>query len=408
MTHARPNPAPPEWQELPPDTPYACAGEHVGDTVPGRAGGRVVGCATPSKARPHEGQYRLGSLGPGGRNVRKSRVRKSLHRTAGGKRKRAVCPDRRDALLSAADLAQALAEPSPVPYAVELEFPHTPGESLSCARHPKWKAFGEVLDAVRDRYREDTGDEIDADTLAADARAYDPALWRWAVAAHRKGLAQWEERVASRKLVTGRDSDERTRGRRRSEAVRRGIDTTGKNYRDDVLRGREDVYMVANPRRSKALAKANPSGRELARRTAAGARAAARVTGRAVVAGARWAAPRAKKAAIATGRAAVRAGRWVAPRAKAAALATGRASVRAAKATGRAVRRGAKRAAPHVARGLQGAAARLERWAKSNPAPRFYWVSGGYRCAHKHPSPDAAVNCGLAHVASGEIRVYRW
>ena len=385
MTDARPNPTPPEWQELPPDTPYACDAAHVGDTVPGRAGGRVVGCATPSRARPHEGQYRLGSLGPGGRNVRKSRVRKSLHRTGGGRRKRAVCPDRRDALLSASDLARALAEPSPVPYPVELEFPHTPGESLSCARHPKWKAFGEVLDAVRDRYREDTGDEIDADTLAHDARAYDPALWRWAVAAHRKGLAQWEERVASRKHVTGRDSDERTRGRRRSEAVRRGIDTTSKGYRDDVLRGREDVAIVANP-----------SAREVARKGAAGAKALAR-----------RAAPHVQAAARATGRAAVRAGRWVAPRAKAAALASGRAGVRAAKATGRAVRRGAKRAAPHVARGLQGAALRLERWAKANPS-RFYWVSGGYRCAHRHPTPQAAVNCALRHVAAGEVRVYRW
>lgn len=397
MTRALPNPTPPEWQELPPDTPYACEAAHVGDTVPGRAGGRVVGCATPSKARPHEGQYRLGSLGPTGRNVRKSRVRKSLHRTGGGTKKRRVCPDRRDALLSAADLAQALAEPSPVPYPVELEFPHTPGESLSCARHPKWKAFGEVLDAVRDRHREDTGEDPDAETLAHDAKAYDPALWRWAVAAHRKGLAQWEERVANRRHVTGRDSDERTRGRRRSEAVRRGIDTTSKGYRDDVLRGREEVYVVANPRRSRALAKANPNARELGRKTMAGARNLAR-----------RAAPHVQAAARATGRAAVRAGRWVAPRAKAAALATGRAGVRAAKATGRAVRRGAKRAAPHVARGLQGVAGRLERWAKSNPAPRFYWVSGGYRCAHRHPSPNAAVNCALAHVASGEVKVYRW
>lgn len=360
----RSNPRPPEWDELPPDTPYACDAPHVGDEVPGRAGGVVVGCATPSRARPSEGQYRLDSLGPDGKNVRKSRVRKTLSRTKGGKRRRRRCDHQRDALLSASDLDQARATRPTIPYAVELEFPHEPGESRSCALHPKWREFNALVEAMADRYREDTGDEPDAETLAAWVRGENPELWRWASGAYDAGMKQWEDRVARRAHVTGRESAERTRGRRTSEARRRGIDTTSKGYRDDVLHGRDDVYVIAS----------NPSAREVARKGVAGAKALAR-----------RASPHVRRAAVATARGAKR----------------------AAVATGRAVKRGAKRAAPHLARGLRGVAGRLDAFA-SNPSGPFRWVQGGYGCTCRHRTIQAAANCAANCGRVGDVEIVAW
>ena len=195
-------------------------------------------------------------------------------------------------------------------------------------------------------------------------RGENPELWRWASGAYDAGMKQWEDRVARRAHVTGRESAERTRGRRTSEARRRGIDTTSKGYRDDVLGGSDDVYMIAS----------NPSAREVARRGVAGAKALAR-----------RASPHVRRAAVATARGAKR----------------------AAVATGRAVKRGAKRAAPHLARGLRGVAGRLDAFA-SNPSGPFRWVQGGYGCTCRHRTIQAAANCAANCGRVGDVEIVAW
>lgn len=134
----RSNPRPKAWAVLPPSSPYPqpqipapCNGKHVGAVVPGRGGGQITACATPSAEKPGEGQYWVGLPLPGaGKAIPKRKVSRRL---ASLRKPRHV--DRLEDV-SAAVAYQSQADAIPGPTGVEL--PHDPRKHPCSPGHPLW------------------------------------------------------------------------------------------------------------------------------------------------------------------------------------------------------------------------------------------------------------------------------
>ncbi len=132
-TRRRANAAPKEWGVLPADHPYPCEAKHVGAVVGGPGGGQITACATPSAARPGEGQYWVGAPVPGGGHpIEKRTVTRRLYdQQKRGHRKADPLPE-----VAAAVEYQRGADAVPGPTGVEL--PHDPARERCSLGHPLW------------------------------------------------------------------------------------------------------------------------------------------------------------------------------------------------------------------------------------------------------------------------------
>jgi hypothetical protein len=167
------------WATLPPDTPHpspasgvACRLKHVGAMVPGRGGGRVTACATPSKKRPREGQYWVGEFSTG----------HPMRRTVVGRRLRDAETHKgfdRYAALQAADAAKR--ERWHVPAPLGTEFPHRKGTSPCDAEHPVWSEWSAAYEGASERAAiatEGESDEAFQRALLEEMKAH-PKFGEW-------------------------------------------------------------------------------------------------------------------------------------------------------------------------------------------------------------------------------------
>lgn len=212
-----------EWDALEPGAAYVCSPREaslLGVVVPGRGGGVVSGCATPSKKHPRQGQVIVGLPLIGDRMrraVARGRVRDAT-------RGRPVVDDPLE--VSAAVARQrrggALPEPTGLPY------PHRRGGSPCDAAHPLWSGYPDDLESARERAASRAGEDDDFDAVTRDD--LDRAAPQYG-AAVRACVRQLDalERTRAGKAV---ESTARTAGRRRASALARGEDVTAADYRD--------------------------------------------------------------------------------------------------------------------------------------------------------------------------------
>lgn len=225
----RPNPPPAAWGALPPSTPYPCKSAYVGKVVPGKRGGQITSCATPTRRHPKEGQLAINT--PHGkqtflrRTVVKTRLRDQ------GKR---PCDQQRDLATSAMDLGQwlqarrqGLRDGTWIPMPPDYEFPHRAGQGDACYHYPLWQ---ELREWIKDRrWEEGLSEKAMMRKLKRHPRY---ALW---VKTEQKVLDEWEKRVRDRRVVG--ESAPREKARARADYIRRGGDTGAAEYQD-TLKGR--------------------------------------------------------------------------------------------------------------------------------------------------------------------------
>lgn len=228
----RGNPAPLTWKVLPASHPYTCRSRFIGKTPPGRRGETISACATPTKDRPHEGQFWTGFPARGfGTSVRKSTV---YDRFRAGKRG----PVRAD---DAASVAAAVAEirgRDGVPGPTGTEYPHRVGSAIGDPEHAVWKGYTSALEDAEERAAVRLADEP-GESPAAYRREVRAALaahprfeqWREAAQQAAKGF---EDRQRAKVPKLGRESFHRERMQARAHAVATGQDVTDAEYRDTL------------------------------------------------------------------------------------------------------------------------------------------------------------------------------
>jgi hypothetical protein len=218
------------WCALPPSSPYGCASPRIGVEVPGRNGGTVQQCATPSEKRPREGQWWV--ISPGGANahsMRKATVSRRIRDS-----KRAPCDAVRSRLFDAAEYAATVAaidDPNHVPAPTEYAWPHRHGQGRACTHHRVWSNWHAAIDYVRNWYRETHGrSPMPAELRAALEQAADFESW---IAVERAEVEAWGRRLRAGRSKTI-EGTERAAARHRQRARAAGVDLTSAEYLDTL------------------------------------------------------------------------------------------------------------------------------------------------------------------------------
>lgn len=210
------NPAPLEWRELPPDTPYGGRNRYQGMTW--AKGEKITNLATPSRRRPAEGQLWVGSP-VDGFPVRKAtardRVRRQRERQADN---RCDCelPDATTAAAVLHELEADRRSRSHIPTAPGVEFPHRPGKGIGCRYHKTWLDLAATVEG----YREDGYDQAEtAQALRASPR------WQLWHEQEGRALDELRRRLARKKPSRRSGAGQDTLKRKRAY-VRAGGDVT--------------------------------------------------------------------------------------------------------------------------------------------------------------------------------------
>ena len=181
----RPNPRgrPTVWAVAQPGTAYECKSPLVGKIVPGRRGGLVRSCATPSRKRPKEGQVYL--VDPRGQTL--AGFGEVMPKDRAARRIRDAEKPRAPGLepvylyeLHEGYRATGLPAPS------GLEWPHPAGSSVCDPEHKRWKGYAEALEDARERAAivldSEGADPEDLDAYTDATRAAlskDPRFQEW-------------------------------------------------------------------------------------------------------------------------------------------------------------------------------------------------------------------------------------
>jgi hypothetical protein len=231
-TPPRANPRPAAWSTLPPGTPYACApweAGQVGRTVPGRAGGTIIGCATPAR-RGGDGQWLLGRPGKPDRTIRKKTARRRRERAAS-----TIVPAvPREQLAASVEYAKAHPER---PFPIGTGFPH-PAKSSKCSSdHPTWKGYAAALtkaERARERAleRDPFLSEEELNEVAADALAKARGFKRWRDVT--TDCVRGVEYVDANRRPRATESSTREAQRRRIELLGLGYDEGSAEYLDTL------------------------------------------------------------------------------------------------------------------------------------------------------------------------------
>lgn len=118
---------------------FACDHPLVGTTLPGRGGGTITGCVTPSKKYPKELQLHVG-LPNVGKSFRLSTVRDRLRGKTAFESK-GVTEDRRLATLANVETWRRDAFPAPI----GRVYPGRKGSSKCDAEHPLWSSYDDAV-----------------------------------------------------------------------------------------------------------------------------------------------------------------------------------------------------------------------------------------------------------------------
>lgn len=246
---ARSNPIPPSWSALPPNTEYGCESPYIGQVMPGRGGGKVTACVTPSRAAPREGQFKVG-----GRRVSKRVVRDRIRDATRGL-------EADDPMEVAARVDAAQRDPDRIPAATGLEFPSRPGSSVCSPKHPLWgPAYRDAVELAHERGALAAEGGSDAEYREEVARAFQgvPGVQKY-YAAEDQCVREHTAR-AKEKRGGAVYSGQREEGQRRARALASREDVTTTDYREGG-RGRT----VAKRRNAKVVVRLELTAAESAR-----------------------------------------------------------------------------------------------------------------------------------------------
>jgi hypothetical protein len=164
---AAPNPAPAVWKVAQPGTAYECKSPLVGQVVPGRGGGLVRACATPTRQRPKQGQVYL--VDPKGQTL--AGFGSTLPKERAARRIRdAQKPKAAPLELAYLHELHEGYRASGIPAPSGLEWIHVAGSSVCDPQHRRWKGYADALEDARERASIALeGEEVD------DFEAYDRA-----------------------------------------------------------------------------------------------------------------------------------------------------------------------------------------------------------------------------------------
>jgi len=227
----RNNPRAPEWDVLPPNTPYPCHSwekKMVGKRVPGRNGGVITSCATPREpfdAERRKGQVHIQGVGSMPRQRAYNRIRQ-----AGAKRVSTPVEQVGGAVYGFEHGECA------VPGPTGMEFPHI--VSRCDLEHPAWAGYLEALVEAQEQaavFAENAGQE-EYDCAVRDALQKHPNYKLWektATDCARQFHDREEKRRGKATFSTARESMQK-----RVRALAAGMDVTSAEY-TDTLRGGE-------------------------------------------------------------------------------------------------------------------------------------------------------------------------
>lgn len=222
------------WSALGANAPYPCKAKLIGETLPGRRGGTITACATPSPKRPREGQYWVGFPVQGfGHPVRKSTAARRI-RTRHIKRE--ITPI--EQVAAAVEFTRA----DHIPVPIGVEFPILPGSSRCSPKHPLWG--DRYREAVEDA-RAEAAERVSEDATAEEYEAAAAAIFRQRTQALAKRLQRTEDDCvrafeARQEKRRGKavESTHREAARLRQRAAFAGVDLGSAEYRD-AMRGGE-------------------------------------------------------------------------------------------------------------------------------------------------------------------------
>lgn len=228
---------------------FRCDHPLVGVEVPGRGGGQISGCATPSAKHPKELQLWVGLPGVG-RPLRRSTVRDRLRgKTAFGEGETTL-EDRKAATQEAVSRWRVDAFPAPV----GRVYPGRPGSSRCDAEHPVWSGYSEALELAD----EEAGERFDVEG-EIDPREYREAQRAALERQNRAQFALWDQ--VTRSCVEtyektfararGYESPQAATARARAAFIRAGGDP-GSGEWDDAL---SDATKAAKKRARKSSGK---------------------------------------------------------------------------------------------------------------------------------------------------------
>ena len=178
LLEAEPNPTPAVWKVAQPGTAYECASPLVGQVVPGRGGGRVRACATPSKKKPREGQVYL--VDPKGQTL--AGFGETMPKSRAARRIRDASKPRATPLeLSYLSEAHEGYRATGIPRPTGLEFPHVAGSSPCDPEARVWRGFLDSLEAAEERasIQAEDGDQSDYERALFAALKRDPRFHEW-------------------------------------------------------------------------------------------------------------------------------------------------------------------------------------------------------------------------------------
>lgn len=240
-----------------PSTIYNCRpGEAraLGRVIPGRSGGAITGCATPSRERPREGQWWLGLPVEGfGHALRKSTAARRLRDQ--GKARRADDPSE----VARAAMYALEGGRDTIPYPAGIEFPHIVGTSRCDPEHKLWTRFPDRYDeaqqVAQERADRELSDNASAEDFDAARQSFtaedlrrDPQFDEWLSTSIDCARA-WESRESARK-GKALFSQQRERGQDRAKRTASREDLSGAEYLD-TLRQAESKPKPKTRRRKK-------------------------------------------------------------------------------------------------------------------------------------------------------------
>lgn len=210
---------------------FACDHPLVGTVLPGRGGGRITGCVTPSKKHPHELQLNVG-LPNVGRPFRLSTVRdrlrgKTAWESAG------TTEGRKLATLEAVERFRLDAIPAPV----GRVYPGRPGSSRCDPEHAVWSGYDEAIELAAEEAPARLEDPEHAtereyrEAMRATLQAQNPARFNVWDAVTRSCVETYEKTFSRSK---GYESPQKAKARERAAFIRAGGDPGSGDWTDTL------------------------------------------------------------------------------------------------------------------------------------------------------------------------------
>lgn len=213
------------------DVFFACDHPLIGTVLPGRGGGPITGCVTPSKKHPKELQLNVG-LPNVGKPFRLSTVRDRLRGKTGFESK-GTTEDRRLATLEAVEVWRRDAIPAPVGRA----YPGRPGSSRCDREHPVWSGYDDAVELAAEEAParlddpENASDREYREALRATLQAQNPERFNVWDATTRVCVETYEKAFPRSK---GYESPQAEVARRRAAYLRAGGDVGHGDWTDQL------------------------------------------------------------------------------------------------------------------------------------------------------------------------------